>query len=226
MSDNNIQRIEDYALQVMAEEVAHDFKHADRVRRWALQIARSEGYERLEIVEAAALLHDIGLARAEPRGQHGRIGAEMAARFLRENGLFAEREIEQIANAICYHNSLRDGAQLLDILRDADALDQFGAVGIMRALTSQSAKPAYDPHNIKGDTWGMTAREYDQQFADGRGIGAYIIDQVNFQISNYGNLRTETAKQIAGPLVAFMKAYMLQLESEINAGRNGTQESV
>jgi putative nucleotidyltransferase with HDIG domain len=221
MSANTIQQIEDYARQVMAEEVAHDFKHADRVRRWALQIARSEGYEDLEILEAAALLHDIGLAPAEQRGQHGRIGAEMAAKFLRENGLFAEEEIEEIANAIRYHNSLRDGAQLLDILRDADALDQFGAVGIMRALTSQSARPEYDPRNVKGDTWGMTSREYDQQFAEGEGIGAYIVDQVNFQISNYGNLRTETAKRIAAPLVALMKAYMMQLESEISAGRKG-----
>jgi uncharacterized protein len=219
MSANTIQQIEDYARQVMAEEVAHDFKHADRVRRWALQIARSEGYEHLDIVEAAALLHDIGLARAEQRAQHGQVGAEMAARFLGENGLFAEREIEQIANAIRYHNSLRNGPQLLDILRDADALDQFGAVGIMRALTSKSAKPEYDPRNVKGDTWGMTAREYDRQFADGRGIGAYIVDQVNFQISNYGNLRTDTAKRIAGPLVAFMRAYVTQLEAEIQAGR-------
>jgi hypothetical protein len=145
---------------------------------------------------------------------------------LRENGLFADQEIEAIANAIRYHNSLRDGPQLLDILRDADALDQFGAVGIMRALTSQSAKPEYAPRNVKGDTWGMTSSEYDQKFAEGEGLGAFIVDQVNFQISNFGNLRTETAKRIAAPLVAFMKAYMIQLESEINAGQTRTQHSV
>jgi len=58
--------------------------------------------------------------------------------------------------------------------------------------------------------------EFEKRFAEGVGIGDYIVDQVNFQISFYGELHTETARQIGQPLVEFMKAYIVQLDSEIN----------
>lgn len=44
------------------------------------------------------------------------------------------------------------------------------------------------------------------------------VDQMNFQISFFGDLRTATAKRIGEPLVAFMRAYVIQLESEIDSG--------
>jgi hypothetical protein len=56
-----------------------------------------------------------------------------------------------------------------------------------------------------------------------QGIGDHIIDQVNFQISFYGELCTETAKQMGKPLVEFMKAYVIQLDSEINAAQMESQ---
>lgn len=223
MQRNRIQQIEDYARQVMAAEVAHDFQHADRVRCWAVRIAQDEGYQNLEVVEAAALLHDVGLSYTEERGDHGRAGAEEAARFLREKGLFTEEEIGEIANAIRYHNLVNGSGQLWVILRDADTLDMLGAVGIMRACTSNATKPEYDPRDAKGDTWEMTIGEFEQRFAEGKGVGSYIIDQVNFQISCYDNLGTETARRVAEPLVEFMKAYVVQLESEVSAGRKGPE---
>jgi uncharacterized protein len=200
--------------------IAHEFIHVDRVRRWALQIARSEGYEDLALVEAAALLHDVGLAHVQQGNQHGQAGAEVAARFLRQEGWFTDQEIETIAEAIRCHNSPRGGGMLATILRDADILDALGAIGLMRAFTSKYMKPEYDPRNVKGDTWGTTAREYDERFATGKGVGAYLVDQVNFQIGFYGNLSTRTAKRLAEPLVEFMQAFLLQLESEVSVGRN------
>ena len=223
MQKNRIQQIEDYARRVMTAEVAHDFQHADRVRCWAVQIAQDEGYQNLEVVEAAALLHDVGLSYTEERGDHGRAGAKEAARFLREKGLFAEEEIREIANAIRYHNLVNGSGQLWVILRDADTLDMLGAVGVMRAFTSNATKPEYNPRNVKGDTWEMAIGEFEQRFAEGKGVGSYIIDQVNFQISCYDNLGTETARRVAEPLVEFMKAYVVQLESEVNAGRKNPE---
>ncbi|MGB0387743.1 MAG: HD domain-containing protein [Ardenticatenaceae bacterium] len=222
MEENRIQRIEGYVQSRMGKPlvpdlmVAHDFKHVDRVRGWALRIARGEGYGALEVVEAAALLHDVGLPYVEQRSQHAAVGAEIAARFLLEENLFGGAEIEEIAEAIRLHSSLADGSELLYILRDADMLDLFGAVGIMRALTSKYMKPEYDPDHVKGDSWGMDASDFTQRFVEGIGIGRYIVDQINFQISCFDNLRTETAKQIARPLIDFMKTYMVQLDFEVN----------
>ena len=79
---DQIQEIENYVVRTMGKvenpdlRIAHDFKHVDRVRRWALHIARDEGYADLALVEAAALLHDIGLAHVTERSDHGGVGAE------------------------------------------------------------------------------------------------------------------------------------------------------
>jgi putative nucleotidyltransferase with HDIG domain len=215
MHEETRQQLERYARQMMTGEIAHDFKHADRVRRWALHIAHQEGFEALALVEAAALLHDIGLAHVEERSRHAQVGAEMAAAFLRERRLFAEDEIEEIAHAIRFHSSLNGGGRLLEILRDADMLDLFGAVGLMRACASMHAKPEYDPRNVKGETWGMPASAFTRRFAEGRGAGDYIVDQINFQISCYDNLSTTAARRAAAPLVEFMRAYIVQLDAEV-----------
>ena len=176
-------------------EIGHDFKHVDRVRRWALEIAEAEGHADLELVEAAALLHDVGRARVEQERQHAQAGAEMAAQFLQERGLFPLQDQASIVDAVRNHNALGDLASLATLIRDADILDMLGAVGVMRAFTSKHALPEYAPRNVKGETWRITAREVDRRFAEGVGIGATIVativDQINFQASCADNLRTE-----------------------------------
>jgi len=214
-------QVEDYVKSVMSNEIAHDFKHIDRVKNWALQIAKKEGFKDLEVVKISALMHDIGLTQAEKRSMHGEIGAEMTAKFLLKNNLLTQEKINEVYNAIKYHNKNREGkGELLKILRDADMMDLFGAVGIMRAFTSKSSKPEYNSANIKGETWGMTSNDFDKRFDNGVGIGNFITDQINFQISCYDNLSTETAKQFAKPLVEFMENYIKQLDAEINDGQN------
>jgi HD superfamily phosphodiesterase len=230
MHETRIQQIEQYVCDVMAQvvildlKIAHDFKHVDRVRYWALQIARDEGDLELDIIEATALLHDIGLAYVEHRNQHASIGAAIAARFLSEHQLFMVQEIEAIADAIRYHSSLSGGGRLGVILRDADTLDLFGAVGLMRAFTSKYAKLEYDPQNVKGETWRITADEVTHRFTSGIGIGPYIVDQINFQLSCYDNLQTKKAKELAQPLVTFMRDYLVQLEREINTVAQGSNQ--
>lgn len=209
-----IRRIEAYAQEIMCQcEAAHDYKHVDRVRRWAVRIAEVEGYQRTDLVQAAALLHDVGLVNG--RTGHGPRGAEMAAQFLRENGLFSDPEITEIAMAIRNHTSL-DGEGTLDvILRDADILDLLGPVGIMRAFTSKAAQPEYLPDNVKGDTWGITAVEVTERFTSGQGIGPTIVDHLNFQISCYENLHTPSAREWARPLQAYMCSFLCELEEQI-----------
>jgi putative nucleotidyltransferase with HDIG domain len=219
-----MQVIEDHVVRTMATvespdlRIAHGFPHVDRVRRWALHIAAEEGYPDLAVVEAAALLHDIGLAFVSERREHGQVGAEMAARYLREHALFSPAEVEAIAEAIRCHNAPPGGGGLLGtILREADTLDTLGAVGIMRAFTSKYALLPYDPQQVKGETWGWTIGSFEERFAAGRGIGPAIVDQINFQISLHENLQTASARRAAMPLVAYMRAFLDQLAREVTA---------
>ena len=224
MAIDRIRQIEDYVRQTIEgvadndHKIAHGWRHVDRVRRWALLIAKSEGAADLELLEAAALLHDIGLAHVGQRSQHAQVGAKVAAAFLQERQLFSEQETDLIVDAVRNHNALGGVSPLATILRDADILDMLGAVGVMRAFTSKYANPEYDPRNVKGETWGMTTQDVDRRFAEGKGIGQYIVDQINFQASCYGNLRTETARRVAAPLVEYMRGFLIQLEAEIRSG--------
>lgn len=113
MPGTTIQYIENYVRETMSQSIAHDSKHVDRVRNWALYIAKMEGYTNLASVEAAALLHDIGLVFSENRKVHGQVGADIAYKYLSENSYFSKEEVTEIINAIKYHNSNKDGSDEL-----------------------------------------------------------------------------------------------------------------
>lgn len=224
MSADAIAQIETFVQETMAMvtnpdlKIAHDFKHVDRVRHWALKIADGEGYTAKPLIEATALLHDVGLAFVAERTHHAQAGADVAREYLTKQHHFSPDKIEQICTAIRLHTSPKPADRLSNLLRDADRMELFGAVGVMRALTSKYFKPEYDPANIKGETWGMSISQFETRFANGQGIGSTIMDQLNFQLSLYDDLFTYTAKQLAEPLHQYARAFMLQLEREIAGG--------
>ena len=213
-----IEQIENFAREHVLIEPAHDFEHIHRVRNWALKIALGEKYTDNTIVEAAALLHDIGLTHTQNnRRLHGEVGAQMAHEFLTENALFPSEGIDEITNAIRYHCTNRGGSgQLLDILRDADIIDSLGAIVVIRTVRYWLNKPDYDPDNVRSSTWQMTAKDFDERFDKGVAVGDNIVDHLNFQISCYDNMATDTGRAIAMPLVTFTRNYILQLEAEIH----------
>lgn len=221
MDIQRIQQIEAYAEQMLAGpfvveafRIAHDLLHVRRVYANTMRLAQAEGYPHLDRVAAAALLHDIGLPVVDKRGDHPRVGAELAAQFLRENELFAPDEIAEICEAIVHHGRLDGDTPLINILRDADILDLLGTVGIMRAFTSKAHLPVYDPAHPRGETWGITAAEFTQRFQAGLGMGSTILDQINFQLSCYENLNTATAKEWGGPLRDTMRQFVIQFARE------------
>jgi HD superfamily phosphodiesterase len=221
MSSTPITIIEDYVQNLFVTSrkstllIAHGLSHITRVRSWAVKIAKEESCLSGDIVEATALLHDIGLCFVTDRRVHAEVGAEKAAQFLSENNLFSSEEIRIIAEAIAIHSSLKPGDTLADILRDADMLDLFGAVGIMRACASQYNATEYSPNNIKGETWSLSARDFTQRFQEGKGVGSTVIDHINFHISCYDNLYTDTARTFALPMRDYMISFVRQLEDEV-----------
>jgi HD superfamily phosphodiesterase len=240
-----ISKIEKYVEEATSKQdpiliTAHDFKHVDRVRNWALMVAEGEGFNEPEIVEITALLHDIGLAKVDSGNEktgfinlppHGPLGAEIAEKYLTENTDLTEEVIGLITDAIRHHSSpplvaeehlaaLGKKGTLLEIIRDADNLDALGTVGLMRAFTSKHFLPEYNPQNIKGDGWDLSSEDFRKKFGfdskEGLAPVKTIIDQVNQQIRYFDeNLHTYTAKKLARPLVRFMKDFVIQLENEI-----------
>lgn len=118
----------------------HDWTHTERVIKNALHIAKIEGAN-LEIVELAAILHDIAREKEDETGEGGEVchaveGARMAEQILEKHG-YTENIIKPVADCIRTHR-FRDKQepQTLEakVLYDADKLDALGAIGITRAF--------------------------------------------------------------------------------------------
>jgi len=121
----------------------HGFDHILRVYHLAEVLASEEGAD-LEIVRAAALLHDIpegGFSTdsdaRESRDDHQHFSSKRASRILEEEGWSPER-IAAVQHCIRAHR-FRDESEPprtleAKVLFDADKLDAIGAVGVVRAI--------------------------------------------------------------------------------------------
>lgn len=115
-------------------DAVHDFDHVLRVLALAEHIGQAEGAN-MEIVRAAALLHDVGRAQADAAGlDHAAVGAERARAILAGQ---PPEKVEAVVHAIAAHRFRTDPApETLEaqVLFDADKLDAIGAVGVARAF--------------------------------------------------------------------------------------------
>lgn len=114
-------------------DAAHSFDHVLRVWRLAERIGRAEGAD-MEVLQAAALLHDVGRGEQSRSGRcHAEVGAELARSILA--GLPVDR-VEAVARAIAEHRfrgSAIPSTLEARVLYDADKLDAIGAIGVARA---------------------------------------------------------------------------------------------
>lgn len=134
------------AAAMAGRDASHDAAHAFRVRDLALSLAKEEGLEdhRLEIVELAALLHDIGDYKYTKDGTED---TKVVEKFLEEEGLDENtKEMilgiikgmgfkNEVARISCDDSSLEFG-----VVQDADRLDAIGAIGIARCFTYGGSK--------------------------------------------------------------------------------------
>lgn len=118
----------------------HGFDHILRVYRMVEKLATAEGAD-LEIVQAAALLHDAQGSQTsggeEGRLDHHQASAEFAQQILTAEDWSADR-IAAVQHCILAHR-FRDNSNIphtleAKILFDADKLDVIGAVGVARTI--------------------------------------------------------------------------------------------
>ncbi|HSV85020.1 MAG TPA: HD domain-containing protein [Levilinea sp.] len=130
-------------------DAVHDFDHVRRVYDMAEKLAQAVGAD-LEIVRAAALLHDVeGTAPGEAaRHNHHHASAGFAAQVLAAEGWNEER-IAAVQHCIRAHR-FRDDREPpatieAKVLFDADKLDVLGAIGVTRVVVyaALAGEPLY-----------------------------------------------------------------------------------
>jgi uncharacterized protein len=116
----------------------HDFEHVLRVYRMAVRLAEEENAD-LEIVKAAALLHDAqgSASDAETRSSHQYQSAAFARLILQQDG-WDEKQVKAVEHCIRAHRFRSDGevpqTKEAMVLFDADKLDVLGAIGVARVI--------------------------------------------------------------------------------------------
>jgi uncharacterized protein len=186
---------------------AHDFDHVLRVVHLADRIAAAEGADR-DVVQAAALLHDIGLD--EGRAGHETSAANRAKDILSVQG-YDEGFCNAVAHAIESHR-FRSGPtpQTLEaqVLFDADKLDAIGAIGIARAF-------AFGEHRGQ-KLWGEVRADYVDQPAGTDPSEHTAVHEFQVKLSKIKDrMFTPTGKRLAEERHAFMVAYYEQLDREM-----------
>ncbi|MDA8165103.1 MAG: HD domain-containing protein [Desulfobacteraceae bacterium] len=188
----------------------HGPDHTVRVHRLALWMGRAMGAD-LEVLSAAALLHDIG-RRDETisRGRicHARRGGELAREILAGLGFEAE-SIERIVHCIAahrYRNGEAPASLEAKILFDADKLDSIGAIGIGRAFLFAGQVGAR-LHNENGVIEGTEPYSVeDTAYREFKVKMSRIRDR----------MLTPTGRRLAAERHEFMEMFFARLESEIN----------
>lgn len=187
-------------------DTAHGFDHVLRVLALAERIGQAEGAD-LEIVRAAALLHDVARAKEEGGGAcHAQTGAQRAREILQGH---PPQKVEAVAQAIASHRFREKSTpQTLEaqVLYDADKLDAIGAIGVARAYAISGQRGRR--------LWGPVPRDYQ------RGIQATpehtAAHEFVFKLSRLKEtLFTSTAKAIAEERHRYMVEFFARLEREV-----------
>ncbi|MGB3591204.1 MAG: HD domain-containing protein [Nonlabens sp.] len=194
-------------------ESGHDWFHIERVWKLSRHIAAIENRGNLEIIELAALLHDI----ADSKFHNGDelIGGEKADSYLVSQNVdkCTRNDVKLIIDHISFkggHSTRPENNIEFDIVQDADRLDALGAIGIARTFNYGGFKhrKIYDP-TVKPDLE-MTKEEYKNSTAP-------TINHFYEKLLKLKDLmNTKTGSQIAESRHQFMLQFLDQFYSEWN----------
>jgi len=192
-----------------AQDGAHDLWHLRRV--WALcqQIAKAEGGADLNVLQAAAIFHDvINLPKDHPdRKDAARLSADHAVQFLAQD--FDQSTLDAIHHAIHAHSFSADvpaTTRDAQILQDADRLEALGALGIARCF------------NVSGQI-GRSLFDGADPLARNRALDdtAFALDHFEVKLFKIAaQLHTAPARALAAKRIAFMKEFQSQLLAEVS----------
>jgi uncharacterized protein len=198
--------------QLQNAEGGHDWWHIERVWRLAKTIAKQEKVN-LQVVELAALLHDIADSKFNNGDEN--IGPETAAAFLKQLGVdeVTASHVINIIKNISYKGGKTQGtfsSKELDVVQDADRLDAIGAIGIARTFNYGGFKNREIYNPTIPPNLDMTKEEYKNSVAPS-------INHFYEKLLLLKDLmNTETGKAIAKQRHNFMQNYLEQFYKEWN----------
>jgi uncharacterized protein len=193
-------------------ESGHNWFHMERVYNNALLIAKEETCD-LEVVQLAALLHDIADSKFHDGDET--VGPKVAREFLTSENV-SEETINHVV-AIIENISFKGGnfekkftSKELEIVQDADRLDAIGAVGIARTFNYGGYKnreiynPEIEPNlNMSKEKYKNSTAPTINHFYEKLLL---LKDKMN----------TETGKKIAQQRHEFMETFLEQFYKEWN----------
>ncbi len=178
----------------------------------AEHLARTEGGD-VEIVRAAALLHDIARHDEDHGGgvlDHAVVSASDARAFLIENGA-DEVVAERVAEAIRSHRfrgTAKPTTLEAKILFDADKLDSIGAIGVARAYAVCGLLNQKLFSEPKEDA--VATRQQHNE-------GHTPVDEYHVKLRHLRErFFTPTAQKIANERDAFMREFFEHLTEEVH----------
>lgn len=215
-----IVQAEDFVRDHMKHnDASHDWIHVQRVRDTAMKIATKEQQRGkqidMDIVEMAALLHDVGDAKYTDGGEE--VGGKMTTDFLRSINYDPVRleKVVHIVDNMSFRKELAGKSYTPDmnielcIVQDADRLDAIGAVGIARCFTFGGMKNRkfYDPEHPPIEN--ITAEQY---------VNAKNAPTLNhFYEKLMGlkdRLKTDTGKELGAQRHEYLVEFVKQFERE------------
>lgn len=203
-----------YVSQVVGDDAGgHDWWHAERVARTALDIARHESADEGLCVLAAALHDVVDYKVVADEGA----AADGLRVWLQTCGL-EEPDIQQvvsIALTLSFNGGGGPAMASLEgaVVQDADRLDSLGAIGLARTLAfgGTIGRPLHEPG--LSPRFGMTAQEYR----------SYVSTSINHIRERLlvvrERLNTSYARDLAEEREAFIITFLQRFEDEWHGRR-------
>jgi len=203
-------KIEEYLNEYSA---CHDFFHAKRVLKYALEISKEIECD-CDILIASALLHDTGYKGHEDDiPNHQFYSMKLAQIWLPEVG-FPEDKLEEVLEAIRLHDNFSWGESYestdnvgAKVIQDADRIESIGAIGIARlgCFFGMKQYPIYSTSPVKSDKNDRPNHS--------------MLDQLKRESSQkWKNMNFSISKKISKEKQEIISKYYEDLKNELEEG--------
>jgi uncharacterized protein len=212
MAEALVQKVLEYVAHTLTTDGSgQDWYHTERVLRTAQQLQSLEGGNR-ELIELAALLHDVGdYKHYDYNEEKGRLVLKATMDILEIDQETQAALVRIIDEAEYTGPENRVPASLEGkIVQDADSLDILGALGIARVFANggRIKRPIHDPkRNVRKN---LTSDDLKFKKKEGTSFN-YFYEKI---LHLPQMMNTATAREIAASRAQFIENFLEEFKAE------------